>query len=172
MTASSLPISSQSDQDWCVSGFYENGDIQFENWILGDIFIGAYYSEFDADLSRVCFAKSNRNPSVKFDPVSLLDWKRYFLKLFCIALPLVFIFIVMKWVQTWKRKIKVPKYTIKYNILESATYVLNPFTSGHLAYKNKIAKKKHKKHYEFEMISNDQDLDKLLDKETGITFKK
>lgn len=172
MTASSLSVSSQSDQDWCVSGFYENGDILFENWILGDIFIGAYYSEFDADLSRVCFAKSNRNPLVKINPMFLLNWGGVFLKLLWIALPLVFIVIVMRWVQNWKRKVKIPKYTIKYSILESATHVLNPYTSSNLVYENKFTKKKHKKRYGFEMITNDQDVDKLLEQETGLTFNK
>ena len=50
----------------CISGFYENSDIQFDSWILGDIFIGAYFTEFDADMSRVGFAKSNRNPATIF----------------------------------------------------------------------------------------------------------
>ena len=56
--------------------------------------------------------------------------------------------------------------------MESATHVLNPYTSSNLVYENKFTKKKHKKRYGFEMITNDQDVDKLLEQETGLTFNK
>ncbi len=37
----------------CMSGFAELEDAV---WILGDVFIGAYYTEFDGENSRVGFA--------------------------------------------------------------------------------------------------------------------
>ena len=45
----------------CVSGFIGGGK-KFPFWILGDIFIRKYYTEFDVENLRVGFAKS-KNPS-------------------------------------------------------------------------------------------------------------
>ena len=45
----------------CVSGFIGGGK-KFPFWILGDIFIRKYYTEFDVENLRVVFAKS-KNPS-------------------------------------------------------------------------------------------------------------
>uniref|UniRef100_A0A1A9ZJD4 Peptidase A1 domain-containing protein n=1 Tax=Glossina pallidipes TaxID=7398 RepID=A0A1A9ZJD4_GLOPL len=43
----------------CVSGFHNIGSAKF--WILGDLFIGKYYTVFDFDKSRVGFAKTKEN---------------------------------------------------------------------------------------------------------------
>ncbi|KAL9927555.1 lysosomal aspartic protease-like [Glossina fuscipes fuscipes] len=43
----------------CVSGFHNIGSAKF--WILGDLFIGKYYTVFDFDKSRVGFAKTKQN---------------------------------------------------------------------------------------------------------------
>ena len=48
----------QNGQEQCFSGF--EGGIVSETiqWILSDIFIGAYYTEFDMGRNRVGFAKA------------------------------------------------------------------------------------------------------------------
>lgn len=46
--------------DKCVSGFSENDDSM---WILGDIFLGEYYTEFDIGNLRLGFAQSKKIPS-------------------------------------------------------------------------------------------------------------
>jgi hypothetical protein len=33
-------------------------------WVLGDIFLAAFYSEYDVDNLRIGFAKSNKSPSI------------------------------------------------------------------------------------------------------------
>ena len=47
----------QAGQQFCVSGF-QGLDLPFPLWILGDTFIGIYYSEFDVSNKRVGFAKA------------------------------------------------------------------------------------------------------------------
>jgi cathepsin D len=46
---------SNESQTICISGFVEF-DIPF--WILGDIFIGPYYTEFDYGNRRIGFAET------------------------------------------------------------------------------------------------------------------
>lgn len=45
----------QGGQLFCVSGFSGSDDAL---WILGDVFIGPYYTQFDLGNNRVGFAKS------------------------------------------------------------------------------------------------------------------
>ena len=45
----------KKDTNTCYSGFSESGSND-EFWILGDVFLGAYYTEFDYGQSRLGFA--------------------------------------------------------------------------------------------------------------------
>jgi hypothetical protein len=49
----------------CITGFVSENNEPI--WILGDIFIGAFYSEFDVENSRVGFAVSLGSFSEIFD---------------------------------------------------------------------------------------------------------
>ena len=43
----------------CVVGFAPLGNDENSFWILGDVFLGAYYTEFDMGNKRLGFAPSN-----------------------------------------------------------------------------------------------------------------
>ena len=45
-------------QTFCLSGFQGLGDPSNELWILGDVFIGVYYTEFNINTKQVGFARS------------------------------------------------------------------------------------------------------------------
>lgn len=48
----------QNGRELCLSGF-ESGTVSEEiQWIFSDIFIGAYYTEFDMGRKRIGFAKA------------------------------------------------------------------------------------------------------------------
>ena len=46
----------QSGIDLCISGFTLNTDTSSSDWIIGDIFLGNYYTEYDVDNSRIGLA--------------------------------------------------------------------------------------------------------------------
>ena len=45
-------------QTFCLSGFQGLGDPANTLWILGDVFIGVYYTEFNINTKQVGFARS------------------------------------------------------------------------------------------------------------------
>ena len=55
LSPSSMVQITQSGQTFCVSGFE---GIAAPFWVLGDVFIGIYYSEFDVVNKRVGFARA------------------------------------------------------------------------------------------------------------------
>ena len=94
---------------WCISGFYENKDIGFDSWILGDIFIGAFFTEFDAGNSRVGFAQSNHEPLLP-SATAILNTSsttsKQFKTLFIISFFLGFLLFIIKYVDFKKKKKK------------------------------------------------------------------
>jgi hypothetical protein len=138
--------------EWlCISGFYESANIDFDDyWILGDIFMGAYYTEFDADMSRVCFASSNKNPTEtsQINATATTQRKGFFWKkaFFLILLPFVILCIIaliVKQRNTQKSNIKKKqRYIIKYKMLESTSTssatssALTPYLSPYFTKEN------------------------------------
>ena len=49
--------------DRCESGFRDEGSDLSSTWIIGDLFVGAFYSEFDVERLRVGFATSIQTKS-------------------------------------------------------------------------------------------------------------
>ncbi len=52
---------------FCYSGFGSYDQLDANGtalWVLGDIFLAAYYSEYDTERLRVGFARSNKSPTV------------------------------------------------------------------------------------------------------------
>ena len=47
----------QSGQQLCLSGF-QGATLSFPMWILGDTFIGIYYTEFDVGNKRIGVARA------------------------------------------------------------------------------------------------------------------
>ena len=115
--------------------------------------MGAYYTEFDADMSRVCFASSNKNPTKTSEinattttQIHNIDRKGFFWKkvFFLILLPFVILCIIaliVKQRNTQKNNNKKKQnYIIKYKMLESmstsSSSSLTPYLSPYLPKKS------------------------------------